>query len=103
MTVAPPWLTSTNTPDTPPNDAFVDDPAVTSNKALDTPAIIITSAAAQVSFRNFYNLERDTGNFYDGGVLEISSPNINGGAFTDITDAAVGGNFRNRRLHRRNK
>ena len=26
-------------------------------------------------------------------VLEVSSPNINGGAFTDITDPAVGGNF----------
>jgi hypothetical protein len=30
---------------------------------------------------------------FDGGVLEISSPNINGGAFTDITDPAVGGSF----------
>jgi len=26
-------------------------------------------------------------------VLEISSPNINGGVFTDITDPAVGGSF----------
>ena len=26
-------------------------------------------------------------------MLEVSSPNINGGAFTDITDPAVGGNF----------
>ena len=31
--------------------------------------------------------------FYDGGVLEVSSPNINGGAFTDMTNAAVGGSF----------
>ena len=31
--------------------------------------------------------------FFDGGVLEISSPNINGGAFTDVTDPAVGGSF----------
>ena len=26
-------------------------------------------------------------------MLEVSSPNINGGAFTDITNAAVGGSF----------
>ena len=90
---APLWVTSTTTPDSAPNDAFVDDPAVTSDKDLDTPGIFITSANAQVSFRNSYNLERDATNFYDGGVLEVSSPNINGGAFTDITNAAVGGNF----------
>jgi len=42
-----------------------------------------------LSFRNFYNLQ----NTFDGGVLEVSSPNINGGAFTDVTDPAVGGNF----------
>ena len=40
-------------------------------------------------FRNSYFLEST----FDGGVLEVSSPNINGGAFTDITDAAVGGSF----------
>ena len=90
---APLWVTSTTTPDTAPNDAFVDDAAVVSDKDLDTPGIFITSASAQVSFRNSYNLERDATNFYDGGVLEVSSPNINGGAFTDITNAAVGGNF----------
>jgi hypothetical protein len=89
---APLWVTSTTTPDTAPNDAFVDDAAVVSDKDLDTPGIPITSAA-QVTFRHSYNLERDATNFYDGGVLEVSSPNINGGAFTDITNAAVGGNF----------
>ena len=34
-----------------------------------------------------------SGVFWDGGVLEVSSPNINGGAFTDITDLAVAGSF----------
>src|SRR5476651_2916023 len=29
----------------------------------------------------------------DGYVLEISSPNISGGAFLDITDSHVGGSF----------
>jgi subtilisin-like proprotein convertase family protein len=86
---APLWATSTTSPDTSPNDAFVDDPSTVSDKHLDTPSIVITSTTAQVSFRNNYNLEST----FDGGVLEVSSPNINGGAFTDITDAAVGGSF----------
>jgi Carboxypeptidase regulatory-like domain len=86
---APLWTTSTNSPDTAPNEAFVNDPASISDKRLVTPNIMITSSAAQVSFRNNYNLEST----YDGGVLEVSSPNINGGAFTDVTDPAVGGSF----------
>ena len=90
---APLWVTSTTSPDTAPNDAFVDDPGATSDKVLDTPGIPITSASAQLTFRHSYNLESDTGSFYDGGVLEVSSPNINAGAFTDITNAAVGGSF----------
>src|SRR6185436_19408785 len=36
-----------------------------------------------------YNLEQN----FDGGVIEVSSPNINGGTYTDITDAAVSGSF----------
>jgi hypothetical protein len=83
------WVTSTTTPDTSPNDAFVDDPESVSDKALDSPNLSISSALAQISFRNSYNLEIG----YDGGVLEISSPNINAGAFTDVTDPAVGGSF----------
>ena len=91
---APLWVTSITTPETSPNDAFVDDPAVVSDKYLDTPGISITSASAKVSFRNNYNLEvGGFGDPFDGGVLEVSSPNINGGAFTDVTDAAVGGSF----------
>jgi hypothetical protein len=86
---APLWTTSTTSPDTAPNDAFVDDPITVTDKQLITPSIMITSSAAQVSFRSNYNLESG----YDGGVLEISSPNINAGAFTDITDPAVGGSF----------
>jgi hypothetical protein len=53
----------------------------------------VTSGSPQISFRNNYHLEASGGQFYDGGVLEVSSPNINGGAFTDITNTAVGGSF----------
>ncbi len=90
---APLWITSNNTPDQPPNTAFVDDPANVSDKRLESPGIHITSTAARLSFRNFYALDAVGTSRYDGGVLEISSPNINGGAFTDIADPAVGGSF----------
>jgi hypothetical protein len=90
---APLWVTSTANPFSPPNSAVVDDPAVASDKVLDTPGIFISSASVRIFFSHSFDLERDTGNFYDGAVLEVSSPNINGGAFTDITDAAVGGSF----------
>ncbi len=86
---APLWVTSPTTADTAPNDAVVKDPAEVSDKRLETRNIIVTSASAQLSFRNNFTLQ-DT---FDGGVLEVSSPNIAGGAFTDITNQAVGGSF----------
>jgi outer membrane biosynthesis protein TonB len=85
----PLWITSPTTPDTAPNDAVVKDSPEISDKRLDSRSIVITSAQAQLSFRNNFNLQ-DT---FDGGVLEVSAPNIAGGAFTDITSQAVGGSF----------
>jgi hypothetical protein len=67
-----------------------------SDKVLDSRNIAISSAASVLSFRNNFNTEHDPPPnevFWDGGVLEISSPNINGGLFTDVTDPAVGGSF----------
>jgi hypothetical protein len=87
------WVTSTTTPDTAPNDAFIPDQDGVSDKVLITPDIFITSASAVLSFRNNFDTEFSDGVYWDGGVLEVSSPNINGGAFTDILDPAVGGNF----------
>ncbi|QUV96370.1 S8 family serine peptidase [Chloracidobacterium aggregatum] len=81
---SPLWVTSNVTPDTAPNCAFVDNPAVVSDKRLDTPPINLTTNQARLTFRNFYNTE----NLWDGGVLEIS---INGGPFQDILTA--GGSF----------
>jgi hypothetical protein len=83
------WVTSNIVPDTMPNDAIVNDPATISDKRLDTPGIFISSASTRLCFRHAYLLE----NGYDGGVLEVSSPNINGGAFTEATDPALGGSF----------
>ena len=87
LTGAPPWVTSTTGPDTAPNDAFSPGPNNILDNRLDTPTINITTAAAQLSFRNNFTFN-DTGGGFDGGVLEIS---INGGAFTDII--AAGGTF----------
>lgn len=84
------WATiATGAVDTAPQAAFHDDPSCVTDNTLDTPNINITSAAAQVTFRNNFIVE----NTFDGGVLEVSSPNINGGTFTDVTNAAVGGGF----------
>jgi len=88
------WFTTTSLPDSGPNAAFVDDPDFISDKRLDTSAFTVSSAFGQIGFRNYYDLDSQPGPFFfDGGVLEVSSPNINGGAFTDITDTAVGGSF----------
>ncbi len=83
------WTTQSATVDSAPNAAFHDDPDCVTDNNLDTPSFAITSAGALFSFRNNYKTEAN----FDGGVLEISSPNINGGAFTDVTAVAVGGTF----------
>lgn len=85
-----PWTTSTSASDSTPNSAYVPDVASIGLSELVSPAFAITATAAQLRFRNNYNLEAPaTGtNGYDGGVLEIK---IGAGAFTDIVTA--GGSF----------
>lgn len=89
------WQTSnTGVPsppaDSPPNAAWVNDPPAVSDKYLDVGEFFIFEAYwAQLTFRHNFDLQGG----FDGGVLEISSFYINNGAFTDITDPAVGGTF----------
>ena len=73
--------------DTPPNAAFVDDPATTSDKQLLSPVIglICDAGRVQVSFRNNFNFQ----NAFDGGVLEVSYDS--GLTFQDVL--AAGGMF----------
>ncbi|MBS1787863.1 MAG: S8 family serine peptidase, partial [Acidobacteria bacterium] len=78
------WTTVNTTPDTSPNAAFHNDPSCVTDNLLDSPTIAISSASAQLTFRNNYNTEST----FDGGVLEIK---IGAGAFTDIITA--GGSF----------
>lgn len=93
----PLWVTSNDgvpspPADTPPNAAFIDDPAVLSDKRLDSPIFaFISGCCAQLTFRHNFNLEAsgDPNVGFDGGVLEIS--NDGGNTFRDIL--AAGGSF----------
>ena len=90
--VASNWVTSTASADTTPNAAFSADSAAVGVNELDAPSFTAgSSAPAQLTFRQNYNLTACATSFalgYDGGVLEIS---IGGGAFQDIVSA--GGTF----------
>ena len=86
-------LTSTSSPDTPRNNAFVPDQDGISDKVLDRMGVQVTSTSATLSFRNNFDTEFSDGIYWDGYVLEISAPNISNGDFLDITDPLVGGSF----------
>jgi hypothetical protein len=62
--------------DTPPNSAFIDDPAVVSDKRLDSVNVgVFEGYISQVTFRHNFNLEasdQDPNLGFDGGVLEVS-------------------------------
>src|SRR4029077_7051504 len=78
-----PWVTSTTSPFSAPNDAFVPHPNTIGESFLITPTIA-AATNSELLFQNNYNTEST----FDGGVLEIS---VNGGAFKDII--AAGGLF----------
>lgn len=79
------WATSATTPSSAPNTAFANDPVGVNAAALVSPAVVINSANAQVSFKNNFITE-DT---FDGMVLEFTT---NGGStWTDVITG--GGSF----------
>jgi hypothetical protein len=84
------FTTVTTQADSAPNSVFIPDQDGISDKVLDSRPVTIDSASAVMTFRNSFNTEFSSGVFWDGGVLEISSPNINQGEFLDFTDALVG-------------
>ena len=78
--------------DSPPNAAFIDDPAVVSDKRLDSLAFVSSRAVPQLTFRHNFNFEASDTNptlGFDGGVLELSTDG--GNTFQDIL--AAGGSF----------
>jgi len=93
----PLWVTSnTGVPsppaDTPPNAASIDDPAVISDKRLDSFSFsFFEGCCAQLIFRHNFDLEAspDPNIGFDGSVLEMSTDG--GNTFQDIL--AVGGSF----------
>jgi hypothetical protein len=93
----PLWVTSNDgvpgpPADTPPNAAFIDDPAVLSDKRLDSLSMpSFGGTYAQLSLRHNFNLEAsaDPNIGFDGAVLEISQDG--GNTFRDIL--AAGGSF----------
>jgi hypothetical protein len=94
----PLWVTSSSgvpmpAADTPPNAAFVDDPAVVSDKRIDSRGISFFEVDFdRLTFRHNFNLEASGPNpnlGFDGGVLEISADG--GNTFQDIL--AFGGSF----------
>jgi hypothetical protein len=79
---APLWGTSNSgvpmpPADSPPNAAFIDDPAVASDKRLDSPQFsFFESGPARLTFRHNFNFEASDTNptlGFDGGVLELST------------------------------
>jgi subtilisin family serine protease len=91
------WVTSDSgvpmpPADTLPNAAFIDDPAVVSDKLLDSLAIFLPPAPLSLTFRHNFNLEassEDPNLGFDGAVLELSTDG--GNTFQDIL--AAGGTF----------
>jgi uncharacterized repeat protein (TIGR01451 family) len=82
---APLWRTVSTGSNSAPNAAFTPSASTTTLNALQSATIPVTSASAQLTFRQNYNTEFE----WDGGVLEISLDN--GATFADILTA--GGTF----------
>jgi hypothetical protein len=78
---------------TPPNATFIDDPAVVSDKRLDSIQLsFFEGDAVRLTFGHNFNLEAsdvDPNLGFDGGVLELSTDG--GNTFQDIL--AAGGSF----------
>ena len=53
----PPWVTSTTSPDTAPNDAFAQDIPTASNTELISPPFQIAPGGSQMTFRNLFNMQ----------------------------------------------
>lgn len=84
------WKTSINRKESAPNSAFSPDPNQVGLNELLSPVFQINSFNAELTFRNWYELETTflRNRLYDGSVLEIK---IGPGAWQDIETA--GGTF----------
>jgi hypothetical protein len=85
------FVTATGTADSAPNSAFIPDQDGISDKVMDRSGVTVNSASAMLTFRNNFDSEMSMGVFWDGGVLEVSTPSISNGDFLDVTDPHIGG------------
>jgi len=85
-----PWMTKTTRVQSAPNAAFSPAPIQVGVNELVSPVFAVTSANAEISFRNWYELETTflRNRLYDGAVLEIK---IGANDWQDIE--AAGGAF----------
>jgi hypothetical protein len=85
------WVTTAASSDSSAYPVFAAEPTNSGVTELVSPAIAISTAGAQLFFRQNYNIEADPAvatKAYDGGVLEVK---IGTNTFTDILSA--GGSF----------
>jgi len=96
----PLWVTSNSgvpvpPADTAPNAAFIDDPAVVSDKRLDSRNVaIFEGEITQLTFRHNFNLEAsdvDPNLGFDGGVLEVSTDGGNTFQYVPPASFVMGG------------
>lgn len=91
-----PWATAyTLDPASAPNYAFAPYVNDDGETELITPKFAGWQHYGFLTFRTLFNLDASAtpGVGFDGMVLEISRPDVNNGAFTDITDPATGAAF----------
>jgi hypothetical protein len=84
------FSTTTMMPDSAPNAAFIPAQDGISDKVLDRINVSVHSDSAILTFRNKFNTEGIQA-CSNGGVLEVSTPNISHGDFFDVTDPHIGG------------
>ena len=93
------WVTSTVTPDSAPNDAFIPDQDGISDKVLDRMGVTITSAAAMMSFRNNFNTEFSGGSLLGWVCAGSILAQYQWGRLLGHNRQPRGGKFCERRLH----
>lgn len=81
----PAWQTTATNPDSAPNTAFTNGVGSIASNALVSPAITLPAGTrpARLRFRHAFNFESSGPNYYDGGIVELSTDG--GSTYNEIT------------------